>query len=166
MANQIEIYQLADNQTSVEVRFEEDTVWLTQAQMVELFASSKANISEHVKSIFSSGELQSESTVRKFRTVRQEGKRTVTRELEYYNLDLIISVGYRVNTKRGVQFRQWATQRLKEYLIKGYAINEKRLSEQQMHPLGRNPAALENSAKISRHFGVARRGLRKLGWGV
>lgn len=132
MANQIEIYQLADNQTSVEVRFEEDTVWLTQAQMVELFLSSKANISEHVKSIFSSGELQPESTVRKFRTVRQEGNRTVTRKLEYYNLDLIISVGYRVNTKRGVQFRQWATQRLKEYLVQGYAINEKRLAEKQM----------------------------------
>ncbi len=132
MDSQIEIYQTPDNQTRVEVRFEADTVWLTQAQLVELFRSSKANISEHIKAIYQSGELQPEATVRKFRTVRQEGKRSVTRDLEYYNLDMIISIGYRVNTRRGIQFRQWATQRLKEYLVQGYAINEKRLAEKQM----------------------------------
>ena len=133
MNNQIEIYKSPDGATQVQVTFEEETVWLTQAQLVVLFASSKANISEHITSIYSSGELQSSATVRKFRTVRQEGKRMVTRELDYYNLDVIISVGYRVNTKRGVQFRQWATQRLKDYLVQGYAINEKRLAEKQMH---------------------------------
>lgn len=125
------IYQTADNQTAVEVRFEEETVWLTQTQIVELFHSSKANISEHLKSIFASNELVREATVRKFRTVRTEGKREVERELEHFNLDVIISIGYRVNTKRGIQFRQWAAQRLKEYLVQGYAINENRLKQKQ-----------------------------------
>ncbi len=132
MENQIEIYKSPDGATQVEVKFEEETVWLTQAQLVSLFASSKANISEHITAVYSSGELQPFATVRKFRTVRQEGKRMVARELEYYNLDMIISVGYRVNTKRGIQFRQWATQRLKDFLVQGYAINEKRLAEKQM----------------------------------
>ncbi|MGN6802131.1 MAG: virulence RhuM family protein [Ginsengibacter sp.] len=106
-------------------------MWLSQAELVELFISSKANISEHLKNIFKSGELDSRATVRKFRTVRREGNREVTRNIEHYNLDVIISVGYRVNTKRGVQFRQWATQRLKEYLVKGYTINQKRLEQLQ-----------------------------------
>ncbi len=101
---------------------------------MDLFQSSKANISEHIKGIFRSGELISEATVRKFRTVRQEGKRLVTREIEYYNLDVIISVGYRVNSKRGIEFRQWATKRLKDYLIEGVAINEKRLKERNSGP--------------------------------
>ncbi len=127
--NEIIIYQTQDNQTQLEVRFDGDTVWLSQAQMVELFASSKANISEHLKSIFQSGELDNLSTVRKFRTVRKEGTRNVSREIEHYNLDVIISTGYRVNTQRGVLFRQWATQRLKEYLVQGYTINQKRLDE-------------------------------------
>jgi len=131
MVNQIEIYQTSDNQTQIQVRFEEDTVWLNQAQIVALFKSSKANISEHIKSIFLTSELSKESTVRKFRTVREEGEREVSRIIEYYNLDLIISVGYRVNTKRGIQFRQWATRRLKDFLVQGYAINEKRLEERQ-----------------------------------
>ncbi len=125
--SQIEIYQTANNETQIDVTFEQDTVWLTQAQMVELFESSKANISEHLKSIFNSGELDTVSTVRKFRTVRQEGKRTVSRDVEHYNLDVIISLGYRVNSQTGVKFRQWATQRLKEHLVQGYTINQKRL---------------------------------------
>jgi len=140
--NQIEIYKSKDNQTQVEVRFDEDTVWLSQAQLVDLFQSSKANISEHIKGIFSSGELETGATVRKFRTVRTEGKRQVTRDIEHFNLDVIISVGYRVNTARGIQFRQWATQRLKEYLVKGYAINQKRLDE-----LGKMVQLIEQSGK-------------------
>ncbi len=127
--NKIEIYKTKDNQTQVEVRFDEDTVWLSQSQLVELFKSSKANISEHLTSIFNSGELEISSTVRNFRTVRREGKRQVTRNIDHYNLDVIISIGYRVNTKRGIQFRQWATQRLKDYLVQGYAINQKRLEQ-------------------------------------
>jgi len=125
----VEIYKTKDGQTQIEVKFEEETVWLNQADIVMLFGSSKANISEHIKSVFISGELDPKSTVRKFRTVRREGKRQVTREIDHYNLDLIISVGYRVNTKTGIKFRQWATQRLKDHLVKGYTINEKRLQQ-------------------------------------
>ncbi len=131
MKNKIEIYKGADSQTEVMVAFDKDTVWLTQGQIVQLFGSSKANISEHIKHIFKSGELLKDSTVRKFRTVRQEGKRTVSKELVHYNLDVIISVGYRVNSVQGSQFRIWATQRLKDYLIQGYAINKKRLAEKE-----------------------------------
>ena len=102
----VEIYKTKDGQIQIEVKFEEETVWLNQADIVMLFGSSKANISEHIKSVFISGELDPKSTVRKFRTVRREGKRQVTREIDHYNLDLIISVGYRVNTKTGIKFRQ------------------------------------------------------------
>ena len=129
--SEIVIYNSSDNQTQIEVTFEQDSVWLTQGQIVTLFQSSKANISEHTKHIFNEGELEKNQTVRKFRTVRIEGKKEVSRELTHYNLDLIISVGYRVNSKQGTQFRRWATQRLKEYLIQGYALNEKRLKESE-----------------------------------
>ncbi len=127
--NEVIIYALPDNSTQIDVKFEDETVWLSQSQLVKLFGSSKANISEHIKSIFGTGELSADSTVRNFRTVRTEGKREVSRNIEYYNLDVIISIGYRVNTKIGIKFRQWATQRLKDYLAKGYALNEKRLRE-------------------------------------
>lgn len=122
--NEIIIYQL-DETLSLDVRVEDESVWLSQAQIVELFDSSKANISEHLKHIFDSGELAKESTVRKFRTVRQEGNRSVTRDIDFFNLDVIISVGYRVNTVRGIQFRQWANKVLKEYLLRGYAVNQR-----------------------------------------
>lgn len=122
--NEIIIYQ-PDSTLSLDVRVENETVWLTQVQIVELFASSKANVSEHIKNIFASNELNKESTVRKFRTVRIEGGRSVNRNMEYFNLDVIISVGYRVNTKRGIQFRQWANRILKEYLLRGYSINQR-----------------------------------------
>lgn len=127
--NEIEIYKGKDNQTQIEVKFEEDTVWLNQAQLAVLFKGSRTNIIEHIKNIYKTGELVEESTCRKFRQVRKEGRRTVERQIDHYNLDIIISVGYRINSKQGTQFRQWATQRLKDYLIKGYAINEKRLAE-------------------------------------
>nr|WP_314895686.1 RhuM family protein [uncultured Flavobacterium sp.] len=129
MVNKIEIFKTKYNQTEVQVLFEEETVWLTQKQIVELFHSSKANISEHIKHIFENDELNIKETVRKFRTVQKEGTKNVSRELKHFNLDVIISVGYRVNSKQGTQFRQWATQRLKEYLVQGYAINQKRLEE-------------------------------------
>ena len=123
--SQIVLYQ--PNETiSIEVKLDVDydTVWLTQAQMVELFASSKANISEHISNIFQQGELQPESTVRKFRIVRKEGARTVTRTIDHYNLDVIISVGFRVNSRQGISFRQWANKVLKEYLLRGYAVHQ------------------------------------------
>lgn len=128
--NQIVIYQTPDGETSIDVALDQDTIWLTQSQIVDLFQSSKANISEHIKHIFNSKELDQEATVRKIRTVRKEGKRNISRELEHYNLDMIISVGYRVNSIRGTQFRIWSNKILKEYLVKGYTLNEKRLQEQ------------------------------------
>ncbi len=123
-ANEIILYQPNDTLT-LDVRVEDESVWLTQAQIVELFASSKANISEHLKHIFESGELLKDATVRKFRTVRQEGNRSATRTLEFFNLDVIISGGYRVNTIRGIQFRQWANKVLKDYLLRGYSVNQR-----------------------------------------
>ena len=128
--SQIVLYQ-PDSTVSLEVKLEGETVWLTQAQMVELFGSSKANISEHIANIYQQGELLEEATVRKFRTVRKEGTRLVTRNLDYYNLDMIISVGFRVNSRRGILFRQWANGILKEYLLRGYAIHQQLLQMEQ-----------------------------------
>lgn len=124
MENEIILYQ-PDNSISLEVRVEDETVWLTQAQMTELFASSKSNISEHLRNIFETEELSKEATVRKFRTVRKEGNRLVSRNLEYFNLDVIISLGFRVNTSRGIQFRQWANSVLKGSMIRGNAVNQR-----------------------------------------
>lgn len=124
--SEIIIYQNQDGNIKIDVRLEEETVWLTQAQICELFQKSKATISEHIKNVFEERELDSVATVRKFRTVQIEGSREVERELEYYNLDVIISVGYRVKSPQGTQFRIWATQRLKEYIIKGFALNNER----------------------------------------
>ena len=132
--NKIIIYQSEDGKTQLDVKLEGETVWLTQAQMVELFQSSKANVSEHIKHIFEDGELDQKATVRDFRTVRQEGNRQVIRNVSYYNLDVIISLGYRVNTHRGIEFRQWANTILKQYLVKGYAVNE-RIRKQQIAEL-------------------------------
>ena len=121
------IYQSEDGRIKLDVRFQNDTVWLTQAMIVELFQSSKANVSEHIANIFAEGELTPEATVRKFRTVRQEGARQVERELEFYNLDLIISVGYRIKSKVATQFRIWATQHLSEFIRKGFVLDDERL---------------------------------------
>ena len=123
---EIIIYQNEQGSLKIDVRLEQDTVWLTQDQMVALFGKAKSTISEHIKNIYTEGELIQESTVRKFRTVRIEGVREVMRDLEYYNLDVIISVGYRVKSLQGTQFRIWATQRLKEYIIKGFTLNDDR----------------------------------------
>lgn len=113
---------------------ENETVWLTQVQLCELFQKSKSIVSEHIKHIFEEGELEEEVVVRNFRTTTQHGAiedKTQTREVKYYNLDVIISIGYRVKSKQGTAFRQWVTQRLKEYLIQGYTINKKRLDKLQ-----------------------------------
>jgi prophage maintenance system killer protein len=129
--SQIEIFQSEDSQIQVQVRFEGDTVWLSQQQMALLFSQTKQNISLHINNCFKEGELEKDSTVKEYLTVQQEGTRKIRRKIEYYNLDIIISVGYRVKSKRGTQFRQWATQRLRDYLVQGYAINEKRLEQKQ-----------------------------------
>ena len=127
---QIEIYQSQDGAPQVEVHFEQDTLWLSQAQMAHLFDKDVRTINEHVKNIYSEQELDSSNaTIRKFRIVRQEGSRHVQRDIDHYNLDMVISVGYRVNSKKGTQFRIWATQRLREYLTKGYTLNQQRFEE-------------------------------------
>ena len=128
--DQIVIYQTEDGKTQIDVRLENETVWLTQTQMAQLFKSSRTNVLEHIQHIYEDEELEKEATCRNFRQVRQEGKRTVNRAIIMYNLDMIISVGYRVNSKRGVKFRQWANKVIKDYLIKGYAINERIRHEQ------------------------------------
>lgn len=128
--NQIIIYQTEDGQTQVDVRLENETVWLTQAQMVELFQTTKQNVSLHVGNVFKEGELEQESTVKEYLTVQKEGERNVSRKVKYYNLDVIISVGYRVKSNRGTAFRIWARKILKDYLIKGYAVNERLRKEQ------------------------------------
>ena len=124
---EIIIYQTEDGLTKLEVRMEDETVWLTQQQMAELFKTSRTNVVDHIKNIYEEDELDENSTCRKFRQVRMEGNRQVTRELPFYNLDMIISLGYRVKSSTATHFRKWATQRLKEYIIKGFTIDDERL---------------------------------------
>lgn len=126
MPQPIEIYQTQDGQTQVEVRFEQETVWLSLQQMTDIFGRDKSVISRHLKNIFTDGELEREAVVAKNATTAADGK---TYQVEFYNLDAVISVGYRVNSKAGTQFRIWATTRLKDYLLKGYALNHKRLQQ-------------------------------------
>ncbi len=123
----IVIYQTEDGDTKIDVRFVDETVWLTQQQMSELFQSSRTNIVEHIQHIYEEGELDEASTCRKFRQVRTEGNRQVAREIPYYNLDMIISLGYRVKSMIATNFRRWATERLKEYMVKGFTMDDERL---------------------------------------
>ncbi len=120
------IYQTEDGKTKIETRLEDETVWLTQAQLCELFQKSKATVSEHIKNIFEEGELDSDSVVRNFRTTAADGKNYNT---AFYNLDVIISVGYRVKSHQGTKFRQWATARLREYIVKGFTMNDELLKQ-------------------------------------
>ena len=126
MSENIILFKTDDGQIKLDVKFEDETVWLTQAQMVELYQSSKANVSEHIKHIFADGELSENSVVRKFRTTAADGKNY---ETTFYNLDMIISLGYRIKSLTATKFRIWATQRLKEYIIKGFALDDDRLKE-------------------------------------
>ena len=128
--NPIIIYKTDDGQTQIDVRLENETVWLTQAQMAELFETDRTSIVRHINNIYKVDELDRESTCAKIAQVQKEGSRMVKRTVPFFNLDMIISVGYRVNSKRGVQFRQWANNVLKQYLIKGYAVNERMRKEQ------------------------------------
>ena len=123
----IVLFKTEDEKISVDVRFDEETVWLTQQQISELFDTARTSIVEHIKHIYSDGELLEGDTCRNFRQVRMEGNRQVTRELPHYDLDMIISIGYRVNSKRATQFRQWATKRLNEYIRKGFTLDDERL---------------------------------------
>ena len=126
---EIVIYQATDGVTKIDVKFVDETVWLTQQQMADLFQSSRTNILEHIQHIYEEGELDEISTCRKFRQVRMEGSRQVSREIPYYNLDMIISLGYRVKSSVATHFRKWATERLKEYMVKGFTMDDERLKK-------------------------------------
>jgi len=125
--NNIVIYQLEDGKTKIDVKLEDETVWLSQQQMAEVFSTSRTNIIEHINNIYNEEELDKNSTCQNFRQVRIEGNRTVNREIPYYNLDMIISLGYRIKSKVATNFRKWATERLKEYMIKGFTMDDERL---------------------------------------
>jgi hypothetical protein len=124
---EIVLYQTEDGQTRVECRFEQETLWLSQALMAELFQKDVRTINEHLQGIYREGELEAQATIRKFRIVRREGTRDVARAIEHYNLDAVLAVGYRVRSDRGTQFRRWATERLREYLVKGFTMDDERL---------------------------------------
>ena len=129
--SEILLYTSPDGQVQLDVRLQEDTLWMTQQMMAELFQTTVANINVHIKNILQEAELQEEGTIKEILIVRKEGSRNVRRPVNFYNLDMILSVGYRVNTRRGTQFRIWATQRLREYLVRGYVVHEKRLQQQE-----------------------------------
>jgi len=162
--SEIKIYKTPDGQTSIEVKLEKDTVWLSQKQMAELFDKDSDTIGLHLKNIYKSGELEEFSTTEKYSVVRKEGKRKVKRQIKFYNLDAIISVGYRVNSKRGVLFRKWATQLLKDYLIKGYAINQQRLEKQveQLNELKETIKILGNALEYKELTSDESKGLLKI----
>jgi hypothetical protein len=125
--SQILFYQTEGGKTKIEVRLENETVWLTQKLLVELFQVGVNTVNYHIKEIYSEGELMPEATIRKFRIVQKEGKREVSRTVDFYNLDMIISVGYRIKSHVATRFRQWATQRLREYIVKGFTLDDERL---------------------------------------
>ena len=127
--SEIVIFKTSDDKVSVDVRFEGDTVWLSQRQMAELYQTSRTNVVEHINHIYEEEELDADSTCRNFRQVQKEGNRNVSREIPFYNLDMIISLGYRVKSKIATQFRQWATKRLNEYIRKGFTMDDERLKE-------------------------------------
>ena len=128
-SGEVAVYEDAAGEVRVDVHLDRETVWLTQRQMAEVFDSTPENVLMHLRNIFASGELEAEATTKEFLAVRTEGRRTVRRRLKHYNLDAIISVGYRVNTRRGVRFRQWATSTLHSHLVRGFTMNERRLAE-------------------------------------
>ena len=147
MKSSLEIYR-SEGETQIDVRFENETVWLNRSQIAILFGSDIKTIGKHLTTIFSEGELVRLATVANFATVQNEGLREVERQIEFYNLDVIISLGYRVKSKEGTHFRQWATQRLKDYLIKGYAVHQERLSQlQQSFQLIREAALSDDFSK-------------------
>lgn len=157
--NKIIIYQTKDGKTSIDVKLENDTVWLSQSQMAELFQTDRTSILRHIGNIYKTGELEKQTTCAFSAQVRQEGKRTVTRKIPFYNLDMIISVGYRVNSIRGTQFRIWANNVLKEYLVKGYAVNRS-ITEQHYNELKQLVRLLERTVGIQE--GISREDTRSL----
>jgi Virulence protein RhuM family len=146
----IVLYQTEDGQTRIQCRFENETIWLTQALIAELFQVTVPTVNEHLKGIFDDGELATEATIRKFRIVRTEGARQVTRDLEHYSLPAILAVGFRVRSHRGTQFRQWATARLSEYLVKGFTMDDERHGFSLLIAIDPAPVAAESTERIRR----------------
>ncbi len=145
LENQVAIFKNESGDIEVSVKLSNETVWLSLNQLAEVFDRDKSVISRHLSNIFKEEELEQESTVANFATVQREGVKAVTRQIEYYNLDAIISVGYRVNSKRGVEFRRWASGVLKEYLIKGYSINQKKIMQKELDGLKQTVLLLSNT---------------------
>ena len=143
--SQIIIYQTEGGNTKIEVRLEDETVWLTQKLLAELFQKDVRTINEHIKNVYAEGELKPEPTIRNFRIVQKEGEREVARQVDHYSLDVIISVGYRVKSQRGTQFRIWATSVLRDHLVKGYTVNERRLAEKGLTEMEQAVALLSRT---------------------
>lgn len=160
----ITIYKTEDDKTEIQVKLENDTVWLNQYQLEDLFQTNRTSIVKHIRNVYNTGELEEGSTCAFFAQVQTEGKRRITRNVKYYNLDLIISVGYRVNSKRGTQFRIWANKILKDYLINGYSINENRLRQQneQLRQLQESVKLLGNVLNHKELSGEESTGLLKI----
>ena len=146
MANKVEVFQNEDGSLQLAVQVQQESIWLSQSQLAELFKTSTDNISLHLKNIYQSGELDENATTEDYSVVRQEGKRQVKRKLKHYNLDAIISVGYRVNSTQATRFRQWATKTLKQHLLKGYTLNQERLAQ--------NATELENALQLVKRIAV------------
>ena len=146
MANQVEVFQNEDGSLQLAVQVQQESIWLSQSQLAELFKTSTDNISLHLKNIYQSGELDENATTEDYSVVRQEGKRQVKRKLKHYNLDAIISVGYRVNSAQATRFRQWATKTLKQHLLKGYTLNQERLAQ--------NATELDNALQLVKRIAV------------
>ena len=143
--DQIAIFETKEGNISIDAKLEADTLWLSLRQLVDLFDRDKSVISRHLKKIFTESELDEQETVAKYATVQKEGNKLVTREIDYYNLDVIISVGYRVNSKRGIEFRRWANKVLKDYLIKGYSINSQKITSEKISELQQTVELLSNT---------------------
>jgi death-on-curing family protein len=163
-SSEIKIYKTPEGKTSIEVKLEKETVWLNQYQLEELFETNRTTINKHILNIYKSGELSEKSTCAKIAQVQKEGNRIVKRKIKYYNLDVIIAVGYRVNSKRGTDFRIWATQQLKDYLVKGYAINQQRLQKQaeQLNELKETIRILGNALDSKKLTDDESKGLLKI----
>ncbi len=162
--SEIKIFKTTEGNTSIEVKLENETVWLNQYQLEELFLTNRTSINRHISNIFKSGELEEESTCAKIAQVQEEGGRTVKRQIKYYNLDVIIAVGYRVNSKRGTEFRKWASNVIKDYLIKGYAINRRKLEKQneQLVELKKTVRILSNAVEHKELSNDESKGLLKI----
>ncbi len=162
--SEIRIYKTKEGKTTIEVKLEKETVWLSLNQMSELFYRDKSVISRHIRNVFKEGELNRKSTVAKYATVQNEGQRKIVRNIEYFNLDVIISVGYRIKSKRGTQFRIWANQIIKNYLIKGFAINQKKLEQQakQLNELKETIKILGNTLEYKKLTNDESKGLLKI----